>query len=132
MAESPTSRTLKLYRTHGYQCSVVEHWNPHMRIRQDMFGCIDIVALGQYRTIGLQACAASGHSARVKKVCAEERMWGVFAAGWEMYVISWRKNAKNRWQWRHTMITVDQLTTPKPDLAEIIPIMVEGPPMKGT
>jgi hypothetical protein len=42
---SPTQRTLAECRKRGWVCQVVEKWNPHARIRQDLFGCIDIVAL---------------------------------------------------------------------------------------
>lgn len=42
---SPTQRTLAECRKRGYTAQVVEKWNPHARIRQDLFGVIDIVAI---------------------------------------------------------------------------------------
>ncbi len=45
MSNSPTSRSLAECRKRGWTAQVVEHWNPHAHIRQDLFGVIDIVAL---------------------------------------------------------------------------------------
>ena len=45
MKTSPTQRSLKHLRDNGYTSAVVEKWNMHAKIRQDLFGGIDIVAL---------------------------------------------------------------------------------------
>ena len=45
MASSPTQRSLKLLRDEGYTAQVVERWNPHARVRQDLFGVIDTAAM---------------------------------------------------------------------------------------
>ena len=42
---TPTQRTLAECRRRGWTAAVVEKWNPHARIRQDLFGCIDILAV---------------------------------------------------------------------------------------
>jgi len=42
---SPTARTLKALRDGGATCQVVEHWNSFAKIRQDLFGCIDVLVL---------------------------------------------------------------------------------------
>jgi hypothetical protein len=44
---SPTQRTLQHLRAAGFPLvQVVERWNPHARIRQDLYGCIDVLAVG--------------------------------------------------------------------------------------
>ncbi len=91
---SPTQRTLAWLRIElGAQCQVVEKWNPHARIRQDLFGCIDIVAVTSM-IVGVQACAASSHSARVKKSMAEPKLLRWLQAGAGFYVVSWGKKGK--------------------------------------
>ena len=45
MATSPTQLSLKKLREEGYIVAVVEHWNSFARIRQDLFGFIDLLAL---------------------------------------------------------------------------------------
>ena len=41
MSTSPTTLTLKHLREQGYTAEVVERWNPHARIRQDLFGIVE-------------------------------------------------------------------------------------------
>jgi hypothetical protein len=35
---TPTQRSLAYLRAEGWQVAIVERWNPHARIRQDLFG----------------------------------------------------------------------------------------------
>jgi hypothetical protein len=63
---SPTQQTLALFRGRGYVAAVVERWNHHARIRQDLFGCLDVVAVGNGETVGVQACAYSDIAKRVR------------------------------------------------------------------
>lgn len=42
---SPTARTLAELRSLGYTSAVVERWNPWAKIRQDLYGFIDILAV---------------------------------------------------------------------------------------
>ena len=39
-----TQRSLKYLRTLGWQCGIVEHWNAHIGIRQDLWHFADILA----------------------------------------------------------------------------------------
>ena len=68
---SPTQRTLKMLRDCGWKCQVVERWNSFAKIRIDLFGIIDIVALTDKGIVGVQATAGSSHSARLKKIKIE-------------------------------------------------------------
>lgn len=93
---SPTQRTLALLRERGYKAGVVEKWNAFAKIRQDLFGCIDIVAVGRGRTLGVQACAAASIAARVTKMGESPALPELIEAGWWMLVVGWRKPAKSR------------------------------------
>ena len=88
---TPTQRTLAECRKRGWIAQVVERWNPHARIRQDLFGCIDIVALTPEGILGIQACAGSSHAARMTKALGEERMHRWRIAGGKFQVWSWSK-----------------------------------------
>ncbi len=70
---SPTQRTLKRLREEGYLTEVVERWNPHANIRQDLFGWIDIIAIRPGEILAVQATSYSNHSARVTKLKQERR-----------------------------------------------------------
>lgn len=88
---TPTARTLQKLRKDGYTASVVERWNPHARIRQDLFGCIDLVAVHpELGTFGIQACAGASVAARVAKSCAEPRL-AVWLLHNKFEVWGWRK-----------------------------------------
>jgi hypothetical protein len=94
---SPTQRSLAHLREQGYTAAVVERWNSHARIRQDLFGFIDILALRDGETLGVQATSGSNVSARVAKIAEHELVGAVRAAGWRVEVHGWRKNAAGRW-----------------------------------
>lgn len=44
MKTSPTQRSLAYLRKQGWQCAVLERWNPHAMIRQDVWGFADLIA----------------------------------------------------------------------------------------
>lgn len=88
---SPTQRTLAECRKRGWTAGIVEKWNMHARIRQDLFGCIDIVALTPNGILGIQACAGSSHAARMTKSLAEPRLAEWLKAGGAFEVWSWSK-----------------------------------------
>ena len=69
MKNSPTQRSLKYLRDLGYVAQVVEHWNYFAKIRQDLFGIIDIVAIHPDKSgvLGVQTTSATNLSARVQK-----------------------------------------------------------------
>lgn len=101
---SPTQRSLALLRERGYTAAVVERWNPYARIRQDLFGCVDIVAVGsEGRTLAVQACAYASVSARVKKCSEAEALPAMQRSGWEVVVQGWKK-VKGRWQVREVWL----------------------------
>lgn len=98
---SPTQRTLKHYRDKGLTCAIVEKWNPHMRIRQDMFGIIDIVALHPTAgVVGIQSTGSAFRSHYLKltqekaNIC---RTW-LQTPGTTLILIGWRKVKKVRGQ----------------------------------
>ncbi len=94
MASSPTQRTLAECRKRGWTAGVVERWNPHARIRQDLFGCIDLIALTPDGILAIQACAGSSHATRMAKVRAEPRTKLWRDAGGRFEVWSWAKRGQ--------------------------------------
>ena len=92
---SPTQRARTELKKRGWPCAIVEHWNPHARIRQDLFGVFDLVALRPKRDflflndeyplgesardisadftaaiLGIQVTSASNRAARREKILA--------------------------------------------------------------
>jgi len=92
---SPTQLSLRYLRRHEDEytlTAVVEHWNPHMRIRQDLFGIIDIVALGPTGTLAVQSTTKSNIYSRIKKLRESDATRKILATpGWRIEVHGWYK-----------------------------------------
>lgn len=93
---TPTQRSIDFCRDNGWPCEVVERWVPGTRVRKDLFGFIDAIALIHGRIVGLQITSRSNVSARVKKItiekAAEFRGW--LDAGGIVEVWGWGKMKK--------------------------------------
>ena len=96
---TPTQRTLAYLREQGYLCAIVEKWNPHVKIRQDLFGFIDILAIKKDETLAVQ-CTSTGVAARVKKIQESEYLSRVREAGWKILIVGWSKNSKGKYVMR--------------------------------
>ena len=94
---SPTQRSLKYLRDQGYTVAVTERWNPFAKIRQDLFGFVDLIAIRNGATLAIQSTSASNLSSRRKKIESHENLQVVQAAGWNVILHGWRKNSKNKW-----------------------------------
>ena len=93
---TPTQRSLALLREEGYTVAIVEKWNPHVRIRQDLFGFIDLLAIRKGETLAVQR-TSTGVSSRIKKIMESNYLPKVRDAGWRIVVHGWRKNSKGRY-----------------------------------
>ena len=101
MKTSPTQLSLRELRKTCQAVQVVEKWNPHARIRQDLFGFIDILAICGSETIAVQSTSWANVPARARKIAESELLPAVREAGWKILIHGWRKNAKtNRYELR--------------------------------
>ncbi len=94
---TPTQRSMAHLKAQGYRVAVVERWNAHARIRQDLFGVVDLLAIKAGETLAVQTTSGSNVAARVKKIADSEAIGDIRAAGWTFHVHGWRKNAQGRW-----------------------------------
>lgn len=98
MSLTPTQLTLRKLRDDGWPLvEVVEHWNPHARIRQDLFGFIDVLAVRRDETLAVQTTSAAGVSARLRKIADHPNIGAVREAGWRIVVHGWAKKS-GKWQ----------------------------------
>ena len=96
--KSPTQLSLELMRARGYTCAIVEHWNPFARIRQDLFGFIDVLCLGDGEVVGVQTTSRSHISNRAKKIREHDNLLPVLDSGIRILIHGWAKNKSNRWE----------------------------------
>ena len=97
---TPTELTLRQLRADGWPLvQVVEVWNPHARIRQDLFGLVDVLAVGPQGTLAVQTTSRANVSARVRKIADSATIAAIREAGWTVLVHGWEqpKGPGTRW-----------------------------------
>lgn len=100
---SPTQRSLKHLRDLGYPLvQVVERWNPYAKVRQDLFGIIDVLAVGD-DIVAVQTTSGSNVSARITKMQESVALPILKKAGIKVIVHGWRK-LKGRWALREEIL----------------------------
>lgn len=68
MASSPTARTLEWCRKQGYAAGVTERFNRFAKVRQDLFGIVDLIFLTGELIVGVQCTVTGSLSARKDKI----------------------------------------------------------------
>ncbi len=122
----PTQRSLESWRKEGWTCAKTEHWNSWAKVRQDLFGFVDVIAyrfspehpLPVKEIVALQCTTDTNHSARRKKILTDIKVsqyafeW--LKAGGKIYVCSWGKKGKEGkrklWEERVEEITVEDFS----------------------
>lgn len=65
---SPVQRSLRKLREEGWLAAVVERWNPHAHVRQDLFGFADLLAIRGGETLAVQTTTAGHVANRLEKL----------------------------------------------------------------
>jgi hypothetical protein len=107
---SPTSLTLRFLRNSGYSADVCERWIAQARIRKDLFGCIDIIAVHRCEpgVLAMQATSLPNLGARLAKARskAELKVW--LRAGGRFEVWGWSQRA-GRWHVQRVAVQAEAL-----------------------
>jgi len=91
---SPTQRTLKYLRGMGYTAVITERWNQWAKVRQDLFGIVDVLAVRVGETLAVQCTSAPNVSSRVNKIADHESTPRLREAGWKIEVHGWTKGKR--------------------------------------
>jgi hypothetical protein len=75
----------------------VERWNSFARVKNDLFGIIDVLAVGGGVTLAVQVTSRDNMSSRRKKITESPAYPELLEAGWRVELHGWYKE-KNRWQ----------------------------------
>ena len=97
---SPTQRSLRRLREHGYLAEVTEKWVPGANIRRDLFGFGDVLGIREAEVLIVQATSSSNVAARIKKIADHPNVGAVRQAGIRIEVHGWAKNRAGRWDVR--------------------------------
>ena len=88
---TPTQRTLAEIRKRVEHVAIVEKWNSHCRIRQDLFGFADLISFNREEVCLWQvtAGAVAARIAKIKKLDVAKH-WTA-STHRELFVVGWRK-----------------------------------------
>ena len=92
-----TGRSTALLRERGYIVATVEHYNAFTKRKHDLFGCIDLLAIGNGETVAVQVTSKGHLSERKHKVEESEAYPEMLRSGWRIVLHGWFKE-NNRWQ----------------------------------
>lgn len=93
-----TQRTTKLLQEQGYMVATVEYYNSFTRRKHDLFGCIDLLAIGNGETLAVQVTSKGHMSDRIKKIENSDALPEMLRSGWRVIVHGWSKNKSNRFE----------------------------------
>lgn len=89
---SPCARSLEKLRGEGWTCGITEHFNKFAKVRQDLYGFIDILAFQGAVTMAVQTTSGDNVSHRLEKILSNPiaKLW--CEGGFRILVIhGWRK-----------------------------------------
>ncbi len=94
---SPTARTLARLKKENFDLvEVVEHYNFFSKKRHDCFFILDIIAIKDKDTYGIQVTSYSNVSARIKKITESKALPFLRKANWTILVEGWH-NKNGKW-----------------------------------
>ena len=88
---TPTQRSLALLRERGYLTAVVERWNPHAKIRQDLYGVADLIAVRPLEVMFVQTTSGDHVAERIAKVKAHANYERIIESGILFFVHGWSR-----------------------------------------
>lgn len=76
----------------GWLIGIVERWIPYARIRKDLFGFIDLVAIDpEFNVYGIQTTSQSNVNARINKIKTHQNYDRVRHSSMKIEVWGWKK-----------------------------------------
>lgn len=101
-------RTLKALQAHGYIAAVVEKYDSFSGRTHDLFGFLDVLAVGQGETLGIQVTSRSNMASRRRKIREAPELPVLFSAGWHVELWGFDQPDGPRTLWRLKRESVDQ------------------------
>ena len=86
MPANYNGRVLKALGDLGYSAEVVERWDAFSRRKHDLFGIVDILAVGNGHTLAVQVTSRGNMAARRRKALESPHIDDIVGAQW-MYEV---------------------------------------------
>ena len=96
---SPLQRSMKQLREEGWHVEKVEWWNSWGKVRQDLFGILDLLCIHKQdgHTLGVQVTTMGQKQPHIRKIRKSKNYPLLRKAGWMIQLHSWRKLKKSGW-----------------------------------
>lgn len=113
---SPYSRSKQDLEAAGYLVGRTEHWNSFVKIRQDLFGIIDMVCIkaNEPGILGVQTTSGDHVADHMDKALANKALPVWLAAGNRFVIHGWRKvgdrGKRKLWECRIVPVTLEMYT----------------------
>jgi len=107
LGPSALQRSMDILRQEGYTVDKAEHWNAFARIRKDLFGFIDVMAVGHCEIVAVQVTKGMlpGH---IEKLCKLKTAVKWLEVGGKIVIHHWREiGPKGKKYWDLEVIKVD-------------------------
>lgn len=88
---SPTQKSLKFLREQGWTCQITERWNPFAKVRQDLFGFVDILCIKDGMMLAVQTTSNDNASNRETKIKENPNYQTLKSTGCRIEIHGWRK-----------------------------------------
>ena len=98
MANNLTQRSTALLKEQGYMVATVEYYNYFTKRRHDLFGCIDILAIGNGETLAVQVTSKSNMSSRIHKIEDSDALPEMLRSNWRVIVHGWFRKTNGRYE----------------------------------
>jgi hypothetical protein len=106
---SPAQRSLRKLRAEGWLVALAERWNPHAKVRQDLFGFANLIAIKGTETLAVQTTTGSNLTHRLEKIRSSPSatQWLV-SPHRQIAIHGWRKigrrGRRKTWQCRDILL----------------------------
>ncbi len=97
MTVNHNQRVLKALRDDGYLATGGERYDFYTRRRHDLFGLIDVLAIGHNHTLAIQVTSRSNMASRRNKMRDSAELDQMLAAGWHVELWGYDKPG-HRWR----------------------------------
>jgi hypothetical protein len=104
-AVNHNQRVLKVLRDDGYFAQVVERYDSFTKRRHDLFGIIDILAIGHGQTRAIQVTSRSNMASRRTKIKEAPEFQEMLKAGWIVELWGYDK-PDHRWRLKIEEVTL--------------------------
>lgn len=111
---SPAQQSIALLKSEGYTVGITEHFNSFARIRQDLFGFIDMVAVRPQGmgVLAVQTTSRANVNARLEKILVSKNAKVWLEAGNDIEIHGWAKmgarGERKLWKCHRLAVTIDQ------------------------